>query len=167
MKRNDLSSLVKLRRQREQKAMNALAAKQHQLRHAEGELAAAAEAAMQNEQRSRDQERERLAGLIGQQLRPGEIATLQSSFNAAADRQRQFARQMQRAETSRRERQTEVDAAQTEFRKRHRQAEKLALFQARLKAKASRRELAITETMTDELAGAQPSGEPPAFSRGE
>jgi hypothetical protein len=167
MKRDDLSALVKLRRQRERTAMNALAAKQHQLRHAEGEFVAAAEAAMQNEQQARDQERERLARLIGQQLRPGEIATLQSSFNAAADRQRQLTLQARWADRKRQERQTETDAARAEFRKRHRQVEKLVLLQARLQAKAARRELAITETMTDELAGALPAGDPPATPRGE
>jgi hypothetical protein len=163
MKRNDLSSLVKLRRQREQKAMNALAMHQHQLRHAEGEVAAAAGAVAAHEQLARTQERERLAGLIGQQLRTGQIATLQSSFNATADHHRSLARLMQRAEKRRRERQTEVDGAQTEFRKRHRQVEKLVMLQARLKAKASRRELAISETMTDELAGARLAGGPPTF----
>lgn len=167
MKRNDLSSLVRLRRQREQKAMNALVASQHRLRHAEGELAGATEAAAEHMRRSRDQERERLAGLVGQELRAGQIATLQSSFNAVADRHKLLSRTVERAEKAHQDRRGEVEAARGEFGKRHRQAEKLVLLQTRLKAKASRRELAIDETMTDELAGATPTAGTPAISRGE
>lgn len=164
MKHDDLGKLLHLRRQRETKAMNMLASRQHQLRHAEQQVAAASEAASEHERRAQDAERQRLAGLVGQELRSGQIAMLQSGLNAEADRHRHLTGLVRRAEDTRKDREAEVKTAQAEFRKRHRQAEKLLLLQTRLKAKASRRALAIAESAIDEIAGATPTDEPPAFS---
>jgi chromosome segregation ATPase len=166
MKRDDLGNLLRLRRQREQKAIGVVAVRQHQLRHAETELEAANEAVTDHERQSRDQERKRLASLIGQELRAGQIASLQSGLNAEADRHRDLARGLRQAESNHQARQTELQAAQTEFRKRHRQAEKLSLLQAEVKAKGSRRSLAITEVEAEELQGVTPTGGPSAI-RGE
>jgi hypothetical protein len=163
MKHQDLGKLLRLRRQRETKAMNELASRQHQLGHAASELAAAVEAASDHERRAQDAERHRLAGLVGQELRAGQVAMLQSGFDAEADRHKHLTGLVRRAEKTCKDREAEVEIAQVEFRKRHRQAEKLLLLQTRLRAKASRRGLAFAEAAVEEIASARPTDKP-AFS---
>ncbi|MGF1619765.1 MAG: hypothetical protein ACFCUR_04050 [Rhodomicrobiaceae bacterium] len=164
MKLDDLSNLLCLRRQRERSAEQLVRARQHRLQHAEAELAAASDAVANHERQAQKQERETLADVIGRKLRAGEITNLQSGLNAEADRHRDLADLRRRAEGLHQERQTELETAQADFRKRYRQAEKLALLQTRLMTKAQRRALAIAEAVTDELHGLKATDERPAFS---
>ena len=151
MKPADLASLLRLRRQREEKALNLVTARQSALARAEQEAQAANAAAAEHKSTSRDHEHQRLAGLIGRPMRAGEIANLQSSLNALADRHKDLVVAERQAVKRREERTAELTTAQAEFRKRHRQAEKLSALMSRLAMRQGRREAAIAESTTDEL----------------
>jgi hypothetical protein len=151
MKRGDLSRLLQLRRQREEKALNAVMARQRVLAEAEQKAAAASETVMRHASTSRDHERQRLAGLIGQSLRPGQLVSLQSSLNATADHHQELIAAEQEAIHQREGREAELATARGDFRKRHGEAEKLSALMKQQAAQAGRKAAVIAETVAEEL----------------
>jgi hypothetical protein len=162
MKRGDFSQLVRLRRQREEKALSLLLERQRVLAEAEREAAAANEAVSRHAKESRDHERQRLAGLVGQSLRPGQLVSLQSSLNATADHHQELIAAERQAMGRRESREAELATARGDYRKRHGEAEKLSALMAQEAERAGRKAAAIAETAAEELyVGQHPNNQTP------
>lgn len=162
MKRGDFSKLLQLRRQREEKALNLLMARQRSLADAEKEAAAANAAVARHATEAREHERQRLAGLVGQSLRPGQLVSLQSSLNAKADHHRELIAAERQAIGRRDSRQAELTTARGDFRKRHGEAEKLSALMTQQAERAGRKAAAIAESAAEELyVGQHPNNQTP------
>lgn len=162
MKRGDFSKLLQLRRQREEKALDLVMARQRSLAEAEQAAAAANEAVARHATQARDQERQRLAGLVGQSLRPGQLVSLQSSLNAAADHHQELIAAERQAIGRRDSRAGELASARGDYRKRHGEAEKLSALMRQEAERAGRKAAAIAETASEEIfVGQHPNNQNP------
>ena len=165
MKRGDFSKLLRLRRQREEKALDLVMARQRSLAEAEQEAAAANAAVARHATESREQERQRLAGLVGQSLRPGQLVSLQSSLNAKADHHQELITAERQAIGRRHGREAELATARGDYRKRHGEAEKLSALMGQEAARAGRKAAAIAETAAEELyVGQHPNNQTPPLT---
>jgi hypothetical protein len=146
----DLDKLLRIRRQREENAMQAALARREALARAEAEAAEAAAAAAEHARQSLDRERMSLTGLLGQTLHPRDLVNLQSNLNARADEHRHLVADEQAAIGQREGCEADYEAARAEYRRRHGQSEKLSELITHERTKASRRQLILSEAASDE-----------------
>ena len=167
--KDDLSRLHWIRKQREEKALKAVIARQSALLHAEQAAAEAEQASADQASRARDLERGALVALVGKELRRHDILNLQSSLDAAADDQQRLKAAEKQAAEARDARRGELEKARTLFRHHHREAEKLGQVVEKRNMQAARKRLVFAEASDDELHGrAVPDlRHPPAASRSE
>ena len=169
MKQDDLARLHWIRKQREDKALKAMSARQLALRRAERAAAEAAHASAEHARLAYEHERAALAALVGKDLRRQDILNLQSSLDAAADDQQRLNAAEQRAAQRRDASQAELEEARMVFRHHRREAEKLGQIVMERNSKAVRKRLVFAEASNDELHGRPVPDvlDPPAASRSE
>ncbi len=151
----DLAKLLRLRRHREEKAMNIVVARGNTLACAQQELAAANQAVLNHAQQSRLHEQQSLAQLMGHELHPHDLINLQSDLNAREDRRQDLLAAENQAIDRRDGCQTNLNTAREEFRRRHAQAEKMSGLIEQMQVRENRRQLMLAESASDEghLAG--------------
>ena len=169
MKKDELARLHWIRKQREEKALKAVIARQNALLHAEQAASDAARASADHASSARERERGTLVALVGKELRRHDILNLQSSLDAAADDQQKLKAAEKQAAQNRDARRGELEKARTTFRHHHREAEKLGQIVKKRNMQAARKRLVFAEAGDDELHGrAVPDLlHPPAGSRSE
>jgi DNA primase len=153
MKKDDLTRLHWIRKQREEKALNAVIASQGALRHAERAAAEASLAAADDASRAVDRERGALGAVVGKALRRHELLNLQSNLDAAADAQRKLKATEKAAAQSRDLRRGELEKARTIFRHHNREAEKLGQIVKQRNTQMARKRMVFAEASDDELHG--------------
>lgn len=151
MKKDDLARLHWIRKQREEKALNAVIARQNALLHAERAAAEAARASADHASSIRDRERGALVAQVGKELRRPDILNFQSGLNAAADAQRKLKAVEKEAAQKRDARRSELEKARTIFHRHHREAEKLAQIVKKRSMELARKRLVFAEASDDEL----------------
>lgn len=169
MKKDDLARLHWIRKQREEKALKDVTARQGGLLRADRAAAEASAAVADHASNALKREREALGALVGKALRRPDILNLQSSLDAASDEHRTLEAAEQEAASQRDARRGELDSARTEFRRLHREAEKLAEIVEQRTMKAARRRLVFSEAADDEShgRGSRQLLHPPAGLRSE
>ena len=169
MKKDELARLHWIRKQREEKALKAVIARQNALLHAEQAASDAARASADHASSTRERERGTLVALVGKELRRHDLLNLQSSLDAAADDQQKLKAAEKQAAQNRDARRGELEKARTTFRHHHREAEKLGQIVKKRNTQAARKRLVFAEAGDDELHGrAVPDLlHPPAGSRSE
>ena len=150
MIRGDLAKLLRLRRHREDKAMNVVLVRGATLARAEQDMAVAKQAVVDHANHARDHERQSLGRLLGRTLHPHDLANLQSDLNARADQREDLLAAEQQAIAQRESCQSSLNDARSAFRKRHAQAEKLSALIVQEQQKDDRNQLIVAESATDE-----------------
>lgn len=153
MKKDDLTRLHWIRKQREEKALKEVIARQSALLHAEQVAADAARASADHADSARERERGALVALVGRELRRHDILNLQSSLDATADEQEKLRAAAKHAAERRDARRGELEKARTVFRHHHREAEKLGQVVEKRNMQSARKRLVFAEASDDELHG--------------
>lgn len=150
MIRHALDSLIKLRRLREDRALEEIAAHEQEKLRTQHELAEAIEVLTEYERLSVERERTKLATLMGQRLAPSELTNLQSALNASDDHCTKLQEKRQWTQKSLKAKSEEAQKARALFLLKHRQSEKLQALADMMAAGEKRRRLAVTETEDEE-----------------
>jgi hypothetical protein len=153
MKKDDLARLHWLRKQREEKALNAVTERQGALARADKELSEAALAAVDHADAARVRELERLGALVGKELRRHDLLNLQSSLDAVVDQQRQLKTAEAAATRTRDAAQGELEDARNIFRRHRQGAEKLEQIVRQRSLTLARKRMAFSEAGDDEQYG--------------
>jgi FtsZ-binding cell division protein ZapB len=151
MTRTNLARLQRLRAKRKDMALKQFVASQTKFDAADSEATVAQAAAVEHAAMSRAREHNRLNAQLGKQLGTGDIADLQMTLDALADRQAELRTLEQAAHDRRDAVHAELEAVRALFLRRYRDDEKLQALIARVEQRQAPRRAAMSETTDDEF----------------
>jgi hypothetical protein len=156
MKRLSLDQLMELRRRREEKSLEIMAARQGAHRRAQARADAAHATAVNHAADTKNREYELINSMMGRNVRPATIARIQADLDARAMEQQDLRQLEAMAQRDVHEQRRELDKARKVYRERHTDTEKLKELLKQEGEKTARRQIAIGEAIEEDQGGLTP-----------
>ena len=153
MKHAPLDRLLKLRRHREQKALEALTIRQGAHRRAKQDAEQAQTAVVQHAADSKEREHALIASLMGRDIRQAALQRLQDDLDIMAIEQSDLKKSAETAQKTLTERATELQKARKAYQDHHADVEKLKSLHNAEIARVARHRLVIEETIEEDQIG--------------
>lgn len=153
MKRSALDRLLKLRRLREERSLEALTLREGEHRRAKARAEDASDAVIRYVATAKEAEHELLSALLGENVKRTAMERFQANRDVMALRHADLRSQEEAAKKDLNERRKEVEKARKKYRQHYNDAEKLNDFVDRQKMKAARKQSAIDESVEEDQSG--------------
>lgn len=153
MKPSALDRLLKLRRLREERSLEALAQQEGAHRRAKARAEEASDAVVRYVTVAKEAERDLLSALLGESVRNTAMERLQANLDVMAMRHADLRSQEEAAKKDLKERRKELEKARKVYRQHYNDAEKLNDFVGRQKTKAARKQAAVDESVDEDQSG--------------
>jgi hypothetical protein len=153
MKSKMMSRLLALRRMSEQRALDAFTQRSAAFARADQDARDAGAAAASYAAESQERERKLLEALLGRPVALGEVQTVQSNLDSMSVKALRLRDAEEAAQSVRKERRDELDAAREAFLQRQRATAKLEAVMKSEVARSARRRLALAEATDEDQRG--------------